>query len=110
MNIFDLNDTAVPVVCAIPELPLFTLKIFLSGYIFKTSKVSFPISTLLPTETFGGICDTYISVVAAPEDVISVVNPTFGISGTLILNESFNAVRCEVPNPDIKTLSPFKSV
>ena len=50
-----MKDTSVPTVCAIPASPLFTLKIFLFWYTFKTSKVSVPIPILLPTETPGGI-------------------------------------------------------
>ena len=84
-----------------PGRPLLTLRIFLSEKIFKICKVSVPIPILLPTETPVGILVTYISVDAAPEEVICVVSPIFPIDDTFTLNRSFNLERIEVLNPDI---------
>ena len=53
--------TSVDNVCAVPVIPLSTLKIFLSSNLFKTDNFSVPIPMLLPIEIIS-VLYTKISV------------------------------------------------
>ena len=45
-----ISLTSVESVCAVPEIPLSTLKIFLSSNLFKTNNFSVPIPILFPID------------------------------------------------------------
>ena len=57
-----INLTSDESVCAVPVTPLWTLNIFLSLNLFKTSNFSVPIPILLPTEIISDVLYTNMSV------------------------------------------------